>query len=189
MRLESGFRVLEQRNIWHVRLLVKRVAQSEAQSLLASIASYPTTPLSNYFPTSFDMDILPSEPFSDTVLPESSLSYDDSVPYSELPPVPEPGHSSLADRIGQTKVYLISDAVAARTGKVRRWPILQSRGQRPNKSVILPLCYHVVLPMPPSRHLLLLLRTWTCHSESMKTRISKRIWRKVCADMSYMLCP
>ncbi|KAI0698890.1 hypothetical protein BC835DRAFT_1268488 [Cytidiella melzeri] len=44
------------------------------------------------------------------------LSYDDTIPYSELPPV-ESAHTSLADRIGHTKVYLISDAIAARTGK------------------------------------------------------------------------
>ena len=70
--------------------------------------------------TNLDMDILP-EPVSDIIPDEAPLSYDDSVPYSELPPVAEPPaeHSSLADRIGNTKVYLISDAVAARTGKVR----------------------------------------------------------------------
>lgn len=65
------------------------------------------------------MDILADQP--SILEEENSLSYDDSVPYSELPPPPaETSHStSLADRIGHTKVYLISDAVAARTGKVR----------------------------------------------------------------------
>ena len=66
------------------------------------------------------MDIIDTDPVEDTFAPEATLSYDESVPYSELPPVPEPEHGSLADRISRTKVYLISDAVAARTGKVRR---------------------------------------------------------------------
>ncbi|PSS36880.1 hypothetical protein PHLCEN_2v1308 [Hermanssonia centrifuga] len=67
------------------------------------------------------MDIVP-EPIvaDDTTVP--TLSYDESVPYSDQLPVDtlnEPGQSSLANRIGSTKVYLISDATAARSGKVR----------------------------------------------------------------------
>ncbi len=67
------------------------------------------------------MDIVP-EPIvaDDTIVP--TLSYDESVPYSDQLPVDtlnEPGQSSLANRIGSTKVYLISDATAARSGKVR----------------------------------------------------------------------
>lgn len=64
------------------------------------------------------MDVLATESFVDSVPEEPTLSYDDSVPYSDLPPV-EPEQPSLADRIGHTKVYLISDAIVARTGKVR----------------------------------------------------------------------
>ena len=66
------------------------------------------------------MDVLVNEPSVETET--TSLSYDDSVPYSELPPPPvEASHSSssLADRISHTKLYLVSDTVAARTGKVR----------------------------------------------------------------------
>ncbi|KAI0092573.1 hypothetical protein BDY19DRAFT_925038 [Irpex rosettiformis] len=62
------------------------------------------------------MDILADQP--SIIAEETSLSYDDSVPYSELPPV-ETSHSSssLAERISHTKVYLVSDAIATRTGK------------------------------------------------------------------------
>lgn len=58
-----------------------------------------------------------------------SLSYDDTVPYSELPPPPasgDAGQSSLAERIGRTKVYLISDSLA-KAGKVREQTYLLAR--------------------------------------------------------------
>ena len=58
--------------------------------------------------------------------PPITLSYDEAVPYEEQGPVPEPAGSSLAGRIGQTKVYLIADAAAAtRSGKVREQLLLQ----------------------------------------------------------------
>jgi hypothetical protein len=57
-------------------------------------------------------------------LPEySTLSYDDTVPYEDqVPtdsPIDEPAHTSLANRIGNTKVYLLSESSIARVGKVR----------------------------------------------------------------------
>lgn len=54
--------------------------------------------------------------------PIDTLSYDESVPYDEqLAPESsvEPGRAQLADRIGNTKVYLLSEATGARLGKVR----------------------------------------------------------------------
>ena len=63
------------------------------------------------------MDMMPIDDTDETPM---SLSYDDTVPYAEQVPVqPESASSSLANRIGQTKVYLISDATATRSGKVR----------------------------------------------------------------------
>lgn len=65
------------------------------------------------------MDILPETYSTISADVDTGLSYDDSTPYSELPPpATDAGQSSLAERIGQTKVYLISDALA-KTGKVR----------------------------------------------------------------------
>lgn len=63
------------------------------------------------------MDITPD----DFDAAEPALSYDETTAYSDLPPPPptEPTQPSLAGRIGQTKVYLISDAIASRSGKVR----------------------------------------------------------------------
>lgn len=49
--------------------------------------------------------------------PPITLSYDEAVPYDEQVSA-EPAGSSLANRIGQTKVYLIADAAATRSGKV-----------------------------------------------------------------------
>ena len=76
------------------------------------------------------MDVLPESAHLDTLVDDTGLSYDDTVPYSELPPPPptatNAGQPSLADRIGQTKVYLISDALA-RTGKVRGQTSLLAR--------------------------------------------------------------
>lgn len=54
--------------------------------------------------------------------PADMLSYDDSVAYDDqVPnqPVTEPVHTQLADRIGNTKVYLLSEAAGTRLGKVR----------------------------------------------------------------------
>lgn len=73
--------------------------------------------------TNATMDTAPGpyEPSSST----SALPYDDTVPYedqvSAAPDVFEPSDSgrSLADRIGTTKVYLLSDASKSRVGKVR----------------------------------------------------------------------
>ena len=61
------------------------------------------------------MDILPDENAEEQAV---DLSYDNTVPYDEQISAAPP-NSSLMNRIGQTKVYLISDAVATRTGKVR----------------------------------------------------------------------
>ncbi|KAF8632019.1 hypothetical protein AX17_004962 [Amanita inopinata Kibby_2008] len=73
--------------------------------------------------TDFATDIAPTIPQT-----SAELSYDDTVPYEEQLPAQSPaedeGHgasapSSLANRIGNTKVYLLSDAstAAARMGK------------------------------------------------------------------------
>ncbi|OSC96724.1 hypothetical protein PYCCODRAFT_1481785 [Trametes coccinea BRFM310] len=62
------------------------------------------------------------------------LSYDDTVPYEDqvaaVPDVPEPSESgrSLADRIGNTKVYLLSDASKSRGGK-RKHDDLEEEGR------------------------------------------------------------
>ncbi|KAH9843679.1 uncharacterized protein C8Q71DRAFT_825594 [Rhodofomes roseus] len=55
-----------------------------------------------------------------------TLSYDDITPYDQLPPPPpaEPGHAQLADRIGNTKVYLLSETAGTRLGKYRGNAIL-----------------------------------------------------------------
>ncbi|KIM83973.1 hypothetical protein PILCRDRAFT_27693, partial [Piloderma croceum F 1598] len=46
------------------------------------------------------------------------LSYDDTVPYEDqLPDADEPVQSSLANRIGSTKVYLLSESSVARVAK------------------------------------------------------------------------
>jgi hypothetical protein len=53
----------------------------------------------------------------------STLSDDDTVPYEDQLPTPTPdderAHTSLANRIGNTKVYLLSESSIARVGKVR----------------------------------------------------------------------
>jgi hypothetical protein len=69
-----------------------------------------------------DTQVAPSSVFQ-------SLPYDDVLSYEELSTVefaeqepksaPEPAQPSLADRIGNTKVYLVSDSIASRLGKVR----------------------------------------------------------------------
>jgi hypothetical protein len=49
----------------------------------------------------------------------ASLSYDDTIAYEEQVPTHpsnDPARASLADRIGSTKVYLLSES---RVGKVR----------------------------------------------------------------------
>ncbi|KAG6850016.1 hypothetical protein H0H93_002465 [Arthromyces matolae] len=51
---------------------------------------------------------------------EEALSYDDTTPYEEqVPtnPANDPARSSLANRIGSTKVYLLSETSVARAGK------------------------------------------------------------------------
>jgi hypothetical protein len=57
------------------------------------------------------------------ILLEDTLSYDDSVAYEEQVPLNlsnDTGReTSLANRIGNTKVYLLSESTAARVGKVR----------------------------------------------------------------------
>jgi len=51
----------------------------------------------------------------------SVLSYDDTMAYDDQVPYPnDPEPVSLANRIGNTKVYLLSESSAARVGKVRR---------------------------------------------------------------------
>jgi hypothetical protein len=54
----------------------------------------------------------------------STLSYDDTVPYEDQLPIQpsnddDPSRTSLANRIGTTKVYLLSESSIARVGKVR----------------------------------------------------------------------
>lgn len=64
------------------------------------------------------METLPDSPD----LSVDTLPYDENVPYSEQLPPPPPadaGHS-LANRIGTTKVYLLSETLGARAEKVRR---------------------------------------------------------------------
>ncbi len=72
------------------------------------------------------MDTSPNPPFEVNVEEVPVLSYDDTIPYDEQVPTNpqaelEPERASLANRIGTTKVYLISEAVSgvARAGKVR----------------------------------------------------------------------
>lgn len=62
------------------------------------------------------MDILPDENAGEASV---SLSYDDNVPYDQQVSAEPVASESLVNRIGQTKVYLISDAAVTRTGKVR----------------------------------------------------------------------
>jgi len=51
----------------------------------------------------------------------SILSYDNSVAYEDqLPPHNQPASVSLANRIGNTKIYLLSESSVAKVGKVRR---------------------------------------------------------------------
>jgi hypothetical protein len=60
---------------------------------------------------------------SDTGFPETytAETYDDVLPYDDVPPPATDGVSgSLVDRIGHTKVYLLSESSAAKVGKVRR---------------------------------------------------------------------
>jgi hypothetical protein len=52
--------------------------------------------------------------------PVSTLSYDDTTPYEEQIAASEPS-GGLADRIGTTRVYLLSESSSSgRLGKVRR---------------------------------------------------------------------
>lgn len=65
---------------------------------------------------------------ADAILPieePSLLSYDE-VPYEEQLPTEEEtqASNSLANRIGSSKVYLLSDSIA-RAGKVRLTPLVQ----------------------------------------------------------------
>lgn len=61
----------------------------------------------------------------DTSTTAPGISYDDTVPYEHqvtaVPDALDPTEAgrSLADRIGTTKVYLLSDASKSRAGKVR----------------------------------------------------------------------
>jgi hypothetical protein len=51
-------------------------------------------------------------------LEETTLSYENDVPYEAQIPM-DPPRSSLANRIGKGKVYLLSETARARVGKVR----------------------------------------------------------------------
>lgn len=53
------------------------------------------------------------------------LSYDDTVAYEDQVPTDDSGGASLANRIGSTKVYLLSESIA-RVGKVR-WYVWRVR--------------------------------------------------------------
>ncbi|RXW24231.1 hypothetical protein EST38_g1606 [Candolleomyces aberdarensis] len=55
-------------------------------------------------------DIAPATMNTDE--PTTTLSYDDTVPYEEQIAVDEPAGSSLANRIGKGKIYLLADAGA-----------------------------------------------------------------------------
>ena len=55
-------------------------------------------------------DIAPATMNTDE--PTTTLSYDDTVPYEEQIAVDEPTGSSLANRIGKGKIYLLADAGA-----------------------------------------------------------------------------
>ncbi|TFY80630.1 hypothetical protein EWM64_g3380 [Hericium alpestre] len=50
---------------------------------------------------------------------DADIAYEDQVP-STVPTPPEPERTSLADRIGSTKVYLLPEASASRAGKRKR---------------------------------------------------------------------
>jgi hypothetical protein len=69
------------------------------------------------------METLPG----DDIAPEFTvLSYDDDVTYEEQIPAHthnDSEHTSLANRIGSTKVYLLSESSVARVGKVR-WLVI-----------------------------------------------------------------
>jgi hypothetical protein len=63
---------------------------------------------------------------------EPSLSYAEDVPYEkQISPAPSNfgTHSSLANRIGNTKVYLVSESSSARLGKVR-WHVIEDLKSR-----------------------------------------------------------
>ena len=61
--------------------------------------------------------------FPEGISPDlDTLSYDDTIAYEEQVPTPPINDSigpSLANRIGNTKVYLLAESSAARVGKVR----------------------------------------------------------------------
>jgi hypothetical protein len=65
------------------------------------------------------------------------LSYDDTTAYEEQVPQPssDPAPSSLAGRIGSTKVYLLSESIP-RVGKVGSMS-LEVYAQRPDVRVII----------------------------------------------------
>jgi hypothetical protein len=64
------------------------------------------------------------------------LSYDDTTAYEEqVPPSNDPAPSSLAGRIGSTKVYLLSESIP-RVGKVGSMS-LEAYAQRPDMRVII----------------------------------------------------
>lgn len=75
----------------------------------------PKLPTTYPLPTLFNMD-------TEVAVEPPTLSYDEEVPY-EAQVAPEPEQSnSLASRIGNTKVYLLSEQSTTRAGKVR-WQI------------------------------------------------------------------
>jgi hypothetical protein len=50
----------------------------------------------------------------------NTLSYDDNIAYEEQVPAPSDSErASLANRIGNTKVYLLAESSVNRVGKVR----------------------------------------------------------------------
>ncbi|KAG6901640.1 hypothetical protein C0995_009741 [Termitomyces sp. Mi166 len=64
---------------------------------------------------------------------DATLSYDDSTPYEEqVPthPLNDPARASLANRIGSTKLYLLSETSVARAGKVREQHVIGEFGKR-----------------------------------------------------------
>jgi hypothetical protein len=68
-------------------------------------------------------DVIPSIPHAN---PENSLSYDDTVAYEQQVPTATEAdpRSNLASRIGNTKIYLLSEATAAaRSAKVCPTPL------------------------------------------------------------------
>lgn len=62
------------------------------------------------------MDILPENDGLVADMP-TLLSYDEDLPYEDQ--VPTPVLPSLADRIGRSKVYLLSESNVTRGSKVR----------------------------------------------------------------------